>query len=370
MSSTNTPRAPKRRQVGPTEPTCEALPKTEPNVQLEKPSRHRRILIALSLLVPAGAATEVAYESINSSSQVHADAVCVFDTATMTDVCTTVTTATQPTTHTTHPQVTTTYHPPVTTTYHPPVTTTTLPPKDSDHDRIPDNVEAFLGTNPNKADTDGDGWPDGEEIYMPGGKTIKSPKELDSNGNGIISPLDACEPSTKGVCDIDGDGLTYTEEVAKGTDPAKKDTDGDGVGDKTDQQNKKPSAGETVDANGVIIKVTTPSLTTPETSIPETIVEASTTVASSTASSTTLASTTPGSTTTIAPGEATHSGTHGNNRLAAILAIIGLSGGVSGGFIVLAKRHNKKAATPAHAPTRPRDGQPRPGVVGRAKFDK
>jgi len=36
--------------------------------------------------------------------------------------------------------------------------------KDSDKDGLPDQLEAIYGTNPNKADTDGDGFKDGEEI--------------------------------------------------------------------------------------------------------------------------------------------------------------------------------------------------------------
>ena len=35
---------------------------------------------------------------------------------------------------------------------------------DSDGDGVADSVEAELGSDPNNADTDGDTWPDGEEI--------------------------------------------------------------------------------------------------------------------------------------------------------------------------------------------------------------
>lgn len=103
------------------------------------------------------------------------------------------------------PPDTTTDGPPDTTTDGPPDTGTdgTTPdpdtPIDSDGDGVPDDVEAVLGTDPNNADSDGDGVDDGDE-------------------------------------DTDGDGLTDFQEIEAGTDPQNPDTDGDGLNDKIDPE--------------------------------------------------------------------------------------------------------------------------------------
>jgi hypothetical protein len=103
---------------------------------------------------------------------------------------------------------------------------------DSDGDGIPDGVElgrtssvdplcaAFVGdqdptttTLPTVADTDGDGLLDGAE---------------DTNRNGRLDPGET-NPNDP---DSDGDGLSDGEEVnVTGTDPLKKDTDNDGIND-------------------------------------------------------------------------------------------------------------------------------------------
>ena len=81
--------------------------------------------------------------------------------------------------------------------------------EDNDNDGLMDSVEKTLGTDPWKADTDGDGLKDGEEA-----NTLKT---------------DPLKP------DSDGDGLSDGDEVLKSkTDPLKADTDGDGVNDKTE----------------------------------------------------------------------------------------------------------------------------------------
>src|SRR5262249_6015663 len=76
-----------------------------------------------------------------------------------------------------------------------------------DGDGIPSWMEMLLGTDPFKADTNGDGIPDGQAI---------------------ISGLSATNP------DIDGDGLPNKVEIQIGTDPFRADTDGDGVNDRLD----------------------------------------------------------------------------------------------------------------------------------------
>lgn len=77
---------------------------------------------------------------------------------------------------------------------------------DADNDGLTNDQELQLGTDPKKADTDGDGLLDGDEVR----KYRTDPK----------------------VADTDGDGLSDGEEVNKwGTDPLNPDTDGDGYPD-------------------------------------------------------------------------------------------------------------------------------------------
>lgn len=84
-----------------------------------------------------------------------------------------------------------------------------LPPGgDFDSDGLSNAAERALGTRLGGADTDGDGWTDGEEV---------------SWGS---DPLDAGQGP-----DDDDDGLVIVQEVDAGTDPTVADTDGDGFVD-------------------------------------------------------------------------------------------------------------------------------------------
>jgi outer membrane protein OmpA-like peptidoglycan-associated protein len=87
---------------------------------------------------------------------------------------------------------------------------------DSDTDGISDADEKRIGTNPQKADTDGDGIADNEEL----GADLSAP--IDSDKDGIIDALDD---------DDDNDGLSTLLEGKIGTSPLLKDTDGDGISD-------------------------------------------------------------------------------------------------------------------------------------------
>lgn len=88
---------------------------------------------------------------------------------------------------------------------------------DTDEDGLPDGVETKLGLDYRKADTDGDGLTDYQELYM----TMTDPLLTDTDDNGTS---DADE-------DLDGDGLTNKREIDAGTDPACEDTDGDNLTD-------------------------------------------------------------------------------------------------------------------------------------------
>lgn len=65
--------------------------------------------------------------------------------------------------------------------------------RDRDADRIPDSIEAMLGTQPDQADTDGDGRTDGEEYLL---------DRTDPLGEGDLPPLpDAALPDVGGEAD-------------------------------------------------------------------------------------------------------------------------------------------------------------------------
>ncbi|PHN05099.1 hypothetical protein [Flavilitoribacter nigricans] len=99
---------------------------------------------------------------------------------------------------------------------------------DSDQDGLCDNIEIRYDLDPQNADTDNDGINDSEEINNP-----------------AYDPKNPCVPSElAGPCDKDGDGLTYSQETKKGTDPEKSDTDGDGVLDNVDECPLTPGSRE------------------------------------------------------------------------------------------------------------------------------
>ena len=89
---------------------------------------------------------------------------------------------------------------------------------DTDGDGLPDGYEVYLGTDPTKADTDDNGISDGNEDFDEDGLSNLREYELGTDPNSE---------------DSDSDGLTDGEEVNKyNTDPLKVDTDDDGVTDK------------------------------------------------------------------------------------------------------------------------------------------
>ncbi len=105
--------------------------------------------------------------------------------------------------------------------------------RDDDEDGLTLLQEYQYGTNPHAADSDNDGYPDGQEVengYSPAGDGL-----LDKNGNGVS---DAWEVEKFGAIldddadvDADKDGLSLLEEYHYNTDPTRADTDGDGYAD-------------------------------------------------------------------------------------------------------------------------------------------
>jgi outer membrane protein OmpA-like peptidoglycan-associated protein len=100
---------------------------------------------------------------------------------------------------------------------------------DDDNDGLTNGEEEKLGTDPLKADTDGDGLSDGDEVL----KYKTNPLKADSDGDGLSDGDEILKYKTDpNKADTDGDGLTDGEEVLKyNTDPLKTDTDNDGLTD-------------------------------------------------------------------------------------------------------------------------------------------
>lgn len=117
---------------------------------------------------------------------------------------------------------------------------------DADDDGIEDTSEGFYGADPQKADTDGDGVPDGYEVYELG----SSPALVDTDDDGLDDFLEAWVGTAPRNSDTDGDGATDGAEDSAGTDPLvadggpapgpnpgeRADRDGDGLFDDDEQR--------------------------------------------------------------------------------------------------------------------------------------
>ncbi len=98
--------------------------------------------------------------------------------------------------------------------------------EDADGDGIGIREEALYGTDPENADTDGDGRSDYEEIRNP--CLVQAVHVTDPDrypANVYSNPL---------LADADGDNLDDAAECTKGTDPNVADSDGDGIPDDRD----------------------------------------------------------------------------------------------------------------------------------------
>ena len=90
--------------------------------------------------------------------------------------------------------------------------------EDFDGDTLSNRYEVnVLGTDPALQDTDGDGVDDNDEVHL----LLTDPTQADSDNNGIGDGLE----------DFDEDGLSNIDELAFGTDPYMRDTDGDQLTD-------------------------------------------------------------------------------------------------------------------------------------------
>ncbi len=103
---------------------------------------------------------------------------------------------------------------------------------DNDNDTFTDLEELLkYNTNPLSNDTDNDGIKDNIEII----KNITNPLSNDTDNDGVIDGEEITNNITNPLLnDTDNDGIIDGEEIKKGTDPNKKNTDGDWWDDKKD----------------------------------------------------------------------------------------------------------------------------------------
>jgi Tol biopolymer transport system component len=103
---------------------------------------------------------------------------------------------------------------------------------DDDSDGLTNSEEGTLGTDPDLADTDGDGLLDGEEINQYGTDPLNPDTENDGLSDGDEINIYNASPNNP---DSDGDSLMDGEEVNDhGTSPTDPDTDADGLGDEVE----------------------------------------------------------------------------------------------------------------------------------------
>jgi hypothetical protein len=99
---------------------------------------------------------------------------------------------------------------------------------DTDSDGLMDAQEAIEGTLPWVADTDGDGFSDGVEVYFRSRGGMFTPNQVPLPDGGGVDP--GCPFELRGV-DTDCDTLTDCDEQIIGTNAQRVDSDDDGISD-------------------------------------------------------------------------------------------------------------------------------------------
>ncbi|MGJ8735643.1 T9SS type B sorting domain-containing protein, partial [Zobellia laminariae] len=94
---------------------------------------------------------------------------------------------------------------------------------DCDNDKLTEEEEALLGTDPMNPDSDGDGVIDGQEV-------TDSTDPLD-NCDFLLESQTLAPSRIWNDADCDMDNLTNEQEIDRGTDPTNPDTDGDTIND-------------------------------------------------------------------------------------------------------------------------------------------
>jgi len=130
---------------------------------------------------------------------------------------------------------------------------------DPDKDGLTNAIEAKLGTNPNIADTDGDGILDGIEDFNKNGivdKTIGLAGKTTNRTTGSISETNPIVADTDGDGlkdgseDTDADGLTNSSESEASTSPYDTDSDDDGTSDELEDADNDGLSNGTEDQIG------------------------------------------------------------------------------------------------------------------------
>lgn len=105
---------------------------------------------------------------------------------------------------------------------------------DTDGDGLLDSTEVgrVPPTNPLNPDSDGDGLNDGQEIRSHG----TNPLNADSDGDGLNDGFEVAQRLNPNNPDTDGDGLSDQQELSLGTNPLIQDTDGDHLTDREELQ--------------------------------------------------------------------------------------------------------------------------------------
>ncbi len=108
---------------------------------------------------------------------------------------------------------------------------------DPDGDGLTNDEEKALGTDKRKADSDGDGLKDGEEVKTTNTDALKADSDGDSLSDGNEVNLHKTNPN---AVDSDGDTLSDSQELnTTKTDPLKADTDGDTLPDGDEVNTRK-----------------------------------------------------------------------------------------------------------------------------------
>jgi hypothetical protein len=123
---------------------------------------------------------------------------------------------------------------------------------DTDGDSLTDAEEADEGTNPNKMDTDGDGFSDGVEVRFRRQGVPFDPIQIADADGGGLDP--GCPPPLRGS-DNDCDGLLDCDEQFIGTNANVVDSDRDGIPDGVEwrggTQGSSPDLDEDPDSDGL-----------------------------------------------------------------------------------------------------------------------
>jgi thrombospondin type 3 repeat protein len=112
--------------------------------------------------------------------------------------------------------------------------------EDPDHDTLWTITDFRAKVDPRKADTDGDGVRDDREDTDRDGLTNALEQRLGTNPGLADSDGDGTKDIDE---DTDGDGLTNAVELARGLNPANPDTDGDGTPDGSEAAPAVPAIG-------------------------------------------------------------------------------------------------------------------------------